>query len=235
MHDAGSFKWIAVSLLILPAVSAQRVGVGVYSIPTYFSTPIAITTGSDGALWFTESTGCKVGRITTPGYITEFPLTQVGCSYWITAGPDGALWLTADGIARMATDGTVTPYPAAAGLGPAQITSGPDGALWFTEFSANKIGRMTTAGMVTEYPVPTANSGPIGIASGPDGALWFTEFYGNKVGRISTAGSISEYAVPTAISEPWGRTGWRPVVYRIQPVRRVLYQYWPHQHVGCDH
>ena len=40
------------------------------------------------------------------------------------------------------------------------IAAGPDGALWFTEWSANRIGRITTAGAVTEYPVPTAN--PLG-------------------------------------------------------------------------
>ena len=39
----------------------------------------------------------------------------------------------------------------------------------------NKIGRITTAGAFTEYPIPTASSNPEGITAGPDGALWFTE------------------------------------------------------------
>ena len=40
------------------------------------------------------------------------------------------------------------------GLGidtPVNITSGPDGALWFTNYVNNSIGRITTAGAVTEY------------------------------------------------------------------------------------
>ncbi len=37
---------------------------------------------------------------------------------------------------------------------PLGITRGPDGALWFTEIA--QIGRITTAGVVTEYPTPTA-------------------------------------------------------------------------------
>ena len=41
-------------------------------------------------------------------------------------------------------------------------TAGPDGNLWFVENSANKIGRITTAGVVTEFAVPTANSRPLG-------------------------------------------------------------------------
>jgi streptogramin lyase len=37
---------------------------------------------------------------------------------------------------------------------PYAITAGPDGALWFTENLANKIGRITTTGVVTkEYAI----------------------------------------------------------------------------------
>jgi streptogramin lyase len=43
-----------------------------------------------------------------------------------------------------------------------RITSGPDGNLWFTEVNTNKIGKCTTAGVITEFTVPTANSGPAG-------------------------------------------------------------------------
>jgi streptogramin lyase len=65
-----------------------------------------------------------------------------------------------------------------------QIAAGPDGAMWFTELTGNKIGRISTAGVVTEYAIPTPGSNPIGIAAGPDGALWFAEYLGNKIGRI---------------------------------------------------
>jgi hypothetical protein len=82
------------------------------------------------------------------------------------------------------------------------IVAGPDEALWFTENSANKIGRITTAGVVTEFAIPTASSEPSGIAVGPDGALWFTENAAAKIGRISTTGAFSEYATPTAASGP---------------------------------
>jgi hypothetical protein len=42
-------------------------------------------------------------------------------------------------------------------------------------YRANQIGRITTEGTITEYPIPTPDSGPNGITAGPDGALWFTE------------------------------------------------------------
>src|SRR5262245_61055452 len=87
---------------------------------------------------------------------------------------------------------------------PEGITVGPDGALWFTEFSGQKIGRVTTAGFFTEFPVPP--SFPSGITAGPDGALWFTEsglgFGSEHVIRMTTAGGLVGYLPPTAASGP---------------------------------
>jgi virginiamycin B lyase len=44
-----------------------------FPTPTVNSGPAGITTGPDGALWFTELVG-KIGRITITGVITEFPM-----------------------------------------------------------------------------------------------------------------------------------------------------------------
>jgi virginiamycin B lyase len=54
----------------------------------------------------------------------------------------------------MSTDGVTTEYtvPTAASV-PQGIAAGPDGALWFTERFANKVGRITTTGVITEYAV----------------------------------------------------------------------------------
>lgn len=57
-------------------------------------------------------------------------------------------------------------------------------------------------GVVTEYPVPTANATPFGIAEGQDGNMWFTELDGNKVGRVTPSGSINEIVLPTGGSAP---------------------------------
>ena len=70
---------------------------------------------------------------------------------------------------------------------PTDIAAGTDGNLWFTEALGNQIGRITTVGVVTEFPTPTADSAPYGITTGPDGNLWFTENLGNKIGRITLA------------------------------------------------
>ncbi len=112
----------------------------------------------------------------------------------IAPGSDGALWFIELGqIGRITADGTtITQYPVPTPGFLTGIAAGPDGALWFTESSAGKIGRITTGGVITEYPVPAGS--PQSIAAGPDGALWFTA--NAYIGRITTAGAIAEYPVP---------------------------------------
>ncbi|HVF78130.1 MAG TPA: hypothetical protein VNA28_07515, partial [Solirubrobacteraceae bacterium] len=77
---------------------------------------------------------------------------------------------------------------------PFEIAAGPDGNLWFTERAAGRIGRITPAGVVTEFSAGiTANARPTAIAAGADGAMWFTEADAT-IARITTAGVVTEYA-----------------------------------------
>lgn len=173
-----------------------------FPIPTP-GNPAGLTAGPDGALWFTEQEGNKVGRLTLAGTITEFPIPTAGSvPLAIAAGPDGALWFAeqaGNAIGRITTAGAITEFPVpAANVFPAGIAAGPDGAMWFTEQFGNQISRITTSGAITEFPIPTPASRPLGIASGPDGAMWFSEFDGNKIGRITTGGTITEFTIPTA-------------------------------------
>jgi virginiamycin B lyase len=68
------------------------------------------------------------------------------------------------------------------------IAVGPDGNLWFTEQSANLIGRITTAGTISQFGGLTAGAGPDLITAGPNGDphMWFTEFGGSRIGNIHT-------------------------------------------------
>jgi streptogramin lyase len=167
--------------------------------PGLSDVPLGITTGPDGNLWFSEFAGTKIGRLTTPGSLTEFNAEtgNTGGSdvpTTATVGPDGNLWfVTADNnlastsaVIRVTPEGTVTDFTAGitANSQPVGITNGPDGNLWFTEFAGNQIGKITPAGVVTEY---TAAGTPTGIVSGPDGNLWATEYNGNAIIRIDPA------------------------------------------------
>lgn len=170
------------------------------------SGPYGITSGPDGALWFTETVTNKIGRITTDGTVTEFSIpTPNSNPESITTGSDGALWFTENSsskIGRLTTSGSFTEYSLAAGSHPLEITSGPNGNLWFTENGTNKIGEIVPAGIfagtITEFSL-AASSSPWGITSGPNGNVWFTENGSDKVAEIipsgPLAGTISEFSL----------------------------------------
>jgi streptogramin lyase len=67
-------------------------------------------------------------------------------------------------------------------------------AVAITEAGGNRIGKITTSGVVTEYSSGiTLSAVPQGITTGADGNLWFTEQVGNRIGRITTAGVVTEF------------------------------------------
>src|SRR5260370_24115059 len=118
-------------LLFTPVAAWCQPMFGQFDLPAGASQPFSITTGPDGALWFTERQANKVGRITTSGAVTEYKVTF--SPYIITSGPDGALWFTeqeGQQIGRITTSGVLTEFPLKSGGGPYAITTGPDGALW---------------------------------------------------------------------------------------------------------
>jgi len=171
-----------------------------------------ITSGPDGAVWFTTTT--RVGRMASDGTVTFFAppgasSNGFGTLGGITTGPDGDLWF-ADGLAtssgpvnavvRMTPSGTMTAFPT--GGRPSAITMGPDGRLWVTvarfskQTSSTSILAVTTSGVMTEFPDPSANASPlVSIVSGPDGALWY-DLDADRTGRITTAGVVSHITVP---------------------------------------
>jgi virginiamycin B lyase len=218
--------WVlAACVLVLPGhLAASSSGawsnITEYSVPfrTAPAMPQGIATGPDGALWFTGEGGGygEIGRITTNGVITLYPVPAppnnqgVPQLEGITLGPDGALWFTevyGDTIVRMTTDGSFTQFPLPDSTPsdpnqtsfPTGITTGPDGNLWFTYNLG--IGRITTTGVMTEFPGASTPISPSAITAGSDGALWFANGL-NSVGRITTDGIITRYQLPTPGSVP---------------------------------
>jgi streptogramin lyase len=185
---------------------------------------IAITDGSDGNLWFTETQPSAdqgqpdqslIGRMTPEGKIQTFPLPTTNTLLTgITSGPDGNIWFTESANINTSSASTfygkigyITPQGQinefllpAVNSDPLMITNGPDGNLWFTDPYTNHIGRISTHGKLSEFPLPQANSFPRGITRGPDGNLWFTEI--GKIGRITPTGIIKEFPLAGPYSDP---------------------------------
>jgi streptogramin lyase len=141
--------------------------------------------------------------------ITETPVPQASSGpTGIVMGPDGNIWFTEyfkNSIAmfNVTTSKIKRFHLATINARPAGITVGPDHNLWFTESIGNKIGKITPAGVITEYPINIAKSDPIGITTGADGNLWFTELDGNRIVSINpTTGNLTGYLVPTPHAHP---------------------------------
>jgi streptogramin lyase len=184
-----------------------------YTNPVPNTSPMRITTGPDGNLWFTDPGTNQVVKVTTSGGFTAYTIpTPNSAPGAITAGPDSNLWLVEDSkLARVTTLGAITefslPDPL---LRPGGITTGRDGNLWVTEWSRlgaggpGKIAKVTTSGSVTEYLVPYEKlaggaapfeePGPALIVAGPDGNLWFT--VGINLDNVTTSGFVTQYIIP---------------------------------------
>jgi len=139
-----------------------------------------------------------------PGAVPALSVTSFGLQdgfqyWWLTSGPDGNIWATlcpyeddslSGSIVKMTTNGTATPYQLAAGVCPQQIVSASDNNLWFSE-GTSSLGRITTAGLITEYPVTGTASA---LAAGSDGNLWYGSgnmVYGFDVSTRSVVGTAS--------------------------------------------
>jgi virginiamycin B lyase len=78
---------------------------------------------------------------------------------------------------------------------PLNMATGSDKNVWFTEQGAPRIGEITTAGLITEYAIPSGVNAA-DIAPGAAGTVWFTE-YTSTIGKINTTtGHISEFPNP---------------------------------------
>jgi streptogramin lyase len=209
LTGSGLLLILQLILLAAPAGASTSPGqIKTFGVPGTW--PTGIVSGPDGNLWFTELYTDRIGRITPSGQVTEFPVpTPQSQPKSIAVGSDGNLWFTeqaADRIGRITTSGEITEFPLPTSSvefspsvpdsfsGPTSIAAGPDGNLWFTEQAADRIGRITTSGEITEFAL---SASPQTIAKGPDGRLWFTESVGLagevRIGRIASDGRITEF------------------------------------------
>ncbi len=172
------------------------------------SQPRAIALAADGNVWIGMFAAGRVARITPAGVVTEFDLpTADSGPRALAAGPDGNVWFSefkANKVGRITPAGVVTEFPMPRpNSGPGDITAGADGNLWLVELGGvmdgitvdgNRVARVTPAGEITEFPIPSAGGTPINIAAGPDGNVWYTK--GAAIGRVTMQGEITEFPLP---------------------------------------
>lgn len=153
--------------------------------------PTALADGPSHEIWYAEWAGSNVGYIDNSGNAHEFDAGFSGFSntFGIAYGPDGRMWFCDPQNGRISAinaDGTGLTHYSTGLTGQADtIVSGPDGNLYFGEFN-NAIGRITTAGKITEYPLPQSEgSFPVlGITVGADNNIWFSNNAHAQIGRL---------------------------------------------------
>jgi len=181
----------------------------------YTSPGWQIVAGSDGNVWFGASRmernpgpedpqlKAMIVRLTPAGEFTEFALPgRGGYPTRLTLGPDGNVWFTernSDRVGKITPSGEVTTFPLPYYARPGDIAVGADGALWFAEEGNETpaIGRITTSGALSEFPLDVEERSPYSLTAGSDGRIWFA-LGPATIARISPSGRLSRVQLPHA-------------------------------------
>jgi streptogramin lyase len=164
-----------------------------------FCFPNEIAQGPNGILYFTKSDPA-LGRITTSGQVLPdiaMPnslangngIAAHGDDVWVADFNNNTIWrynVPSGQFTQFAV-----PTPAA---DPYDVAVDASGIVWFSEFHANRVGRIDPqSGVVTETVV-TGN--PRQIAVGADGTVWFTERFTNAIGHLEpVTGGVTEFSL----------------------------------------
>jgi virginiamycin B lyase len=199
--------------------------------------PTSLAMGADRAIWFAN--GSVIGRMTPSGSVRTFALPDGVRSFSIANGFGGELWFTDQGttaIGRISPSGKVRMFPTPTregnpiGVGgaanPFSITKGPDGAMWFTESAADRIGRITPEGVITEYELPSydrVHANPQGIVLGPDDRLWFVQPLDGTIAAFDPKTKrFREYDLPIRDAFPADITSANGVVFVADPNNGIV-------------
>jgi virginiamycin B lyase len=117
-------------------------------------------------------------------------------SFNLTAGAQNSVWMCLENgsIASRSSGGSISVYHVTTSFSEegCSMVEGPDGNVWFTDYSNDRIGKITPQGQVT-FNQLEHDASPLSITLGPDGALWFTENFARKIGRLTTDGSLRTF------------------------------------------
>ncbi|MEY2442478.1 MAG: virginiamycin lyase [bacterium] len=192
---------IVVALVAAPVADASPLVT--YDLPASFSEVDEIAAGPDGALWFTQSPPeqprkqVALGRITTSGAITSYPLPRGVRPTSLAAGPGGALWFANDTPVDQARLGWIDPDGVHDLVLPGffrawEVLTGPDGLLWFVADST--IGRIAADGSIAKHELDGI---PEHVVAGSAGDVWF--WLDRRIGRMDAAGHVRMFRTPTRL------------------------------------
>ncbi len=102
-----------------------------FPLPRGGSVPTAIAAGPDGALWFVESEGKRIGTIGTDGRLGRAKPLWWWPEEGLSFGPEGDAWIpSSKGLIRMTPAGQQTLFPAPSEA----VATGAEGDIWALEY-----------------------------------------------------------------------------------------------------
>jgi streptogramin lyase len=214
--------WLAAMLVVsVAAATAAPAGAAPlteFNLPTG-TTANSLIVGTDGALWFVETTSTgkpEIGRITTAGVITQIttgflPGAQL---HAIAAGAGGTLWFsdigTTKAIGEVTPSGQVSEIPAGtpssglnAGAAPYDMETAPDGTVWFEDTGTSPgVGAISPSGQITEYTDASATPlAPRDLTVDAQGNAWYTRQSGEGIGEVKLGAPAGTHVMvfPTTV------------------------------------
>ncbi len=151
-----------------------------------------VAMGPDGRMWVSEP--FAGGALMLDAFSqTDLSYTQYSIPGGaqlrnVVNGPLGALWVLDAANHKLdpvdTSNGIFAAQLPLVDVEPQGLAVGSDGNLYYGGDNTNVIGAVTTAGVETDYAIPTGSAVPSDLTSGPDGNIWFAEFSANKIGRL---------------------------------------------------
>jgi len=172
-----------------------------FIVPSLSGSIAAVIFGPDGLLWFVASN--VVGKYDTVAH-TATLYTLIGASANvndIALGGDGNIWVNKFGggasMVKVLPNGQMQEFfvPGGNARRPVFIGAGADGNIWYTDELTTKVGRVTPAGVITEFDIGSTAEG---IVAGADGNMWATS--DNGLARITPAGQVTVFPYPAGYS-----------------------------------
>jgi virginiamycin B lyase len=165
-----------------------------FGVPTQDAHPYGIASAEDGALWFCELTGGKLGRIDPlSGAMTEYAPTEKGVQPRRLVAVTGAIYFTDSAGGRlgrlMLADKKFKFWDSPSGnhSEPEGIAGDSTGKIWYEESGkdANLLVRFDPAvQLFRTYPMPVPNSYVHNLARDAKGRLWMPLSLANKIAVV---------------------------------------------------
>lgn len=181
------------------------------------SFPMQIVHGPDGAVWFSELYGHRIGRIQPDnGLLSEYPTPNNDTApSGIAFDLNGTLWISMVSFNESVPNTLATldpgngvyhyyemPTPIAQ---PTGIAVDRSGKVWFTEHGPSLLGRFDPAtGQLIEIATSKKSGAsttlPYWLVEDAAGNIWFNEHYANRIARLDPGTlTMTEYDIPSRV------------------------------------